>query len=135
MANFSGKERYTNCDGNIMVLGCFAASGTGQLALIDSTMNSAYQWMLEDNGRPSVQKLKLNQKWTFQQDNDPSMLATPPKNGPNRRSGELWNGQVKAQIWNVVRGGGLKRAEHTRKTLKHVATKRILHGRVFKKFC
>lgn len=28
-------------DGNVMIWGCFAASRTGQLAFIDSTMNSA----------------------------------------------------------------------------------------------
>lgn len=65
-----------------MVLGCFAASGTGQLALIDSTMNSANQRMLEDNVRPSVQKLKLNQKWTFQQDNNHKHASKSTKECP-----------------------------------------------------
>ncbi len=37
--------------------------------------------MLEDNVRPSVQKLKLKlkQKWTFQQDNDPKHASKSTK--------------------------------------------------------
>ncbi len=35
--------------------------------------------MLEDNVRPSVQKLKLKQKWTFQQEKDPKHASKSTK--------------------------------------------------------
>lgn len=58
--------------GSVMVLGCFAASGPGRLAVIDGTMNSAlYQKILKENVRPSVRDLKLKRIWVLQQDNDP----------------------------------------------------------------
>ncbi len=55
-----------------MVWGCFAASGPGQLAIIDGTMNSVlYQKILKENVWPSVCDLKLKRTWVMQQDNDP----------------------------------------------------------------
>ena len=55
-----------------MVWGCFAASGPGQLAIVDGEMYSqVYQDILQDNVRLSVLKLKLNRSWVMQQDNDP----------------------------------------------------------------
>ncbi len=54
-----------------MVWSCFAASGPGQLVIIDGTMNSAlYQKILKKNGQPSVCDLKLKRTWVMQQDND-----------------------------------------------------------------
>ncbi len=62
--------------GSVMVWGCFAASGTGQLAIIDGTMNSAlYQKILKENVRPSVCELKLKCTWVLQQDNDPKLTS------------------------------------------------------------
>ena len=56
-----------------MLWGCFAASGTGRLDFVEGRMNSEqYQQILAENVSPSVQKLGLNQSWTFQQDNDPN---------------------------------------------------------------
>ncbi len=55
-----------------MVWGCFAASGPGQLAIIDGTMNCAlYQKILKENILPSVCDLKLKHTCVMQQDNDP----------------------------------------------------------------
>ena len=55
-----------------MVWGCFAASGPGQLAIIDGKLNSqVYQDILQENVRLSVRQLKLNRSWVMQQDNDP----------------------------------------------------------------
>uniref|UniRef100_A0A8C6KDX3 Transposase Tc1-like domain-containing protein n=1 Tax=Nothobranchius furzeri TaxID=105023 RepID=A0A8C6KDX3_NOTFU len=57
--------------GSVMVWGCFAASGTGRLAVINGTMNSTvYQNILKENVRPSVRQLKLKRSWVLQQDND-----------------------------------------------------------------
>ncbi|XP_075444851.1 uncharacterized protein LOC142488342 isoform X3 [Ascaphus truei] len=67
-------------DGSVMVWGCFAASGPGRLAIIDTTMNSAlYQKILEENVGPSVCELKLNQKWVMQQENDPKHTSRSTK--------------------------------------------------------
>jgi hypothetical protein len=47
--------------GSIMVWGCFAASGPGQLAIIDGKMNSqVHQDILQENVRLFVRQLKLN---------------------------------------------------------------------------
>ncbi|KAF7660289.1 hypothetical protein LDENG_00283730 [Lucifuga dentata] len=46
--------------GNMMVWGCFAASGPERLAIIEGNMNSAlYQRILRENVRSSVCELKL----------------------------------------------------------------------------
>ena len=58
--------------GSIMVWGCFAASGPGELAIINGKMNSqVYKDILQENKRLSVCQLKLNRSWVKQQDNDP----------------------------------------------------------------
>lgn len=59
--------------GSIMVWGCFSSKGPGQLALIDGRMDSVmYQQILDENIKPSIQKLKLRRgSWVLQQDNDP----------------------------------------------------------------
>ena len=64
-------------EGSIMVWGCLAASGPGQLALIDGKINSqVYQDILQENVRLSVCQLKLNRSWVMQQDNDRSKSTT-----------------------------------------------------------
>uniref|UniRef100_A0A3B4TNE5 Uncharacterized protein n=1 Tax=Seriola dumerili TaxID=41447 RepID=A0A3B4TNE5_SERDU len=58
--------------GNLMIWACFAASGPGQLAMIEGKMNSQiYQRIPQDNLRLSVHQLKLSRKCVMQQDNDP----------------------------------------------------------------
>ena len=62
--------------GSVMVWGCMAASGVGNLVFIDSTMKKEdYLRILQDNVGPSVQKLGLPSNWIFQQDNDPKHTA------------------------------------------------------------
>lgn len=58
--------------GSVMVWGCMAVSGVGNLVFIESTMNKIdYLNILKNNLRPSVEKLGLDSTWVFQQDNDP----------------------------------------------------------------
>ena len=58
--------------GSVMVWGCMAASGVGNLVFIENTMNKeGYLNILKDNIAPSVEKLGLGRSLTFQQDNDP----------------------------------------------------------------
>uniref|UniRef100_A0A0K8UV17 Transposable element Tc1 transposase n=1 Tax=Bactrocera latifrons TaxID=174628 RepID=A0A0K8UV17_BACLA len=59
--------------GNVMVWGCMAASGVGQLEFITEKMDKyMYLNILKNNLRPSVLKLGLDSNhYYFQQDNDP----------------------------------------------------------------
>lgn len=67
--------------GNVMVWGCMAASGVGNLVFIESTMRKEdYLKILQQNLKSSVQKLGLSPNWTFQQDNDPKHTAHVVKN-------------------------------------------------------
>ncbi len=66
-------------DGSI-VWACFAASGPGQLAIIDGTMNSElYHQFLKENVRTSVHELSLKKKWVMQQYNDPKHTSHSTK--------------------------------------------------------
>ena len=56
---------------SIMLLGCFAAAGTGRLVRIEGKMKRAKKReILGKNLLQSTQDLRLGQRFTFQQDND-----------------------------------------------------------------
>ena len=62
-----------------MLWGCFSAAGTGRLIRIEGTKNGAkYRQILEENLLQSAKDLRLQQKFAFQQNNDPkhSVKAT-----------------------------------------------------------
>ena len=62
--------------GSIMLWGCFSAAETGRLVRMEGKMNGAkYKEILDENLLQSAQDLKLGQKFTFQQDNDPKHTA------------------------------------------------------------
>lgn len=62
--------------GSQMLWGSMAASGTGTMEFIDTTMDKmGYMNILKRNLKPSVQKLDLPQDYYFQQDNDPKHTA------------------------------------------------------------
>ena len=62
--------------GSIMLWGCFSAVGTGRLVKIKGNMNEAkYRGILDENLLQSTQDLRLWQRFTFQQDNDPKHTA------------------------------------------------------------
>ena len=62
--------------GLLMIWGCFAASGPGALFKINRIMNSTtYQDILAQNLVASARKLRLDCRWTFQQDNDPKHIS------------------------------------------------------------
>ena len=55
--------------GSMRVWGCFSAAGPGRLVWVEAKLNGAkYREILE--GKPA-QDLRLGQRFTFQQDNDP----------------------------------------------------------------
>lgn len=58
--------------GSVMVWGCMASSGVGNLVFIETTMDKlAYLNILKENLNASVQKLGMGRLYYFQQDNDP----------------------------------------------------------------
>ena len=66
--------------GNVMIWGCMAASGVGNLVFIESIMDQyKYLDILKSNLQQSVQKLSLPQTFSFQQDNDPKHTALTVK--------------------------------------------------------
>lgn len=62
--------------GNIMVWGCFSWFGVGNLAVINGIMTAdGYIDVLNENLEESLLKMGLEEKYTFQQDNDPKHTA------------------------------------------------------------
>lgn len=62
--------------GGIMVWGCMAGNGVGNLVFIDSIMDQfKYLNILKENLKQSAQKLDLEEDFWFQQDNDPKHTA------------------------------------------------------------
>jgi transposase len=58
--------------GSVMVWGCFARSGVGNLYFIDGILDRfRYREILEENLLRSAQKLGLDEQFVFQHDNDP----------------------------------------------------------------
>ena len=83
-----GNERYsiTCCTGTvkhdikIMVWGCFAAHGVGNLYLVEGIMEQVqYRTILENQLLPSAERLFPGEAWYFQQDNDPKHTANATK--------------------------------------------------------
>lgn len=94
--------------GGVMVWGCMAAGGVGNLVFIDGTMNKYdYLNILKENLHQSVQKLNLGNSFYFQQDNDPKhtahivrmwiihhvphILPTPPQSPDMNPIEHLWD--------------------------------------------
>ena len=62
--------------GSIMLWGCFSVAGAGRQVRIKGKMNGAkYREILDENLLQSTQDLKLWQRLTFQQDNNPKNNA------------------------------------------------------------
>lgn len=67
--------------GSVMVWGCMAASGVGNLHFIDGVMNKhVYLTILRQNLKDSVRKLGIESNFQFYQDNDPKHSAHDVKN-------------------------------------------------------
>lgn len=93
--------------GHVMVWGCFAASGVGNLEFIESKMNAEmYVDILKKNLKPSAAKLGLENRFHFYQDNDPKhksyisrtwllyncpkVIETPPQSPDMNPIENLW---------------------------------------------
>ncbi|GFU52958.1 transposable element Tcb2 transposase [Trichonephila clavipes] len=66
--------------GNVMMWGCVAHNGAGNLAFIDNKMNAlAYIDVLRHNLLDSAKKLRMENTFIFQQNNDPKHTAIVTK--------------------------------------------------------
>jgi hypothetical protein len=62
--------------GRIMLTGCFSAAATGRLVRVEAKINGKkYIEILDENMLQSAQALRLGQRFTIQQDNDPKHTA------------------------------------------------------------
>lgn len=62
--------------GSVMAWGCFSAAGVGNLHFIDGIMDAKkYIAILKENLHEIARKLGLNDRFIFQQDNDPKHTA------------------------------------------------------------
>ena len=62
--------------GSIMLWGCFSEAGTGRPVRIEERMNGANRReILDETLLQNAQDLRLEQRFTFQQDNNPKHLA------------------------------------------------------------
>ncbi|KMQ88467.1 tc1-like transposase protein [Lasius niger] len=66
--------------GNVMIWGCMAYNGVGNIAFIDNIVNAEkYIKVLRNNLSKSAIKLDINETYYFQQDNDPKHTARKTK--------------------------------------------------------
>ena len=70
--------------GSIMLWGCFSAAWAGRLDWIEGKMNiGKYREVLDEN---LVLDLRLGQRFTFQQDNNPKHTAKTTQEGLRDKS-------------------------------------------------
>ena len=79
--------------GSIMLWGCVAASGTGNLVKVTGRMDSKqYQDILENNVKDLVRTLKLRRGLLFQQNNEPKHCSNSTKAYFEKKDFVCWSG-------------------------------------------
>ena len=83
--------------GSAMFWGCFGANQVGDIFKIDGIMRKEeYHSILVHHAMPSGNRLFRDQKWTFQQDNDPKHSS---KMCQNYLAKKAESGQMETMVW------------------------------------